>query len=201
MQPDSLITQDELDFILGMQHNPKLNVRDNTRHLTVNGGAQIQDLLARLAANEQVTIQAQFNNQQMTFPLQLVEDEFHDVRLELGTPSIFEDGPRVRPWRLILPSPLPLQTARGALTALWVHEISFKGVLVEYRRQGNAPQRFSAWFCPQDQEPIAMRGRFERLTEHGMAAYRLSQSNPVDAERLRQYMLHEHRKVHPSLHA
>lgn len=68
MNPDALLTQDELDFILDMQHNPKLNVRDNTRNLMMNGGAQIQELLARLAASEQVTIQAQFNNQQMTFP-------------------------------------------------------------------------------------------------------------------------------------
>src|SRR5215208_4958205 len=98
MQHDTLLTQAELDFIQNMQHNPRLNVRDATRSLLVNGGVQIQDLLTRLAAHEQITIQAQFENQQMTFPLHLVEDEFHALHLEVGAPSIFEEGPRIRPW-------------------------------------------------------------------------------------------------------
>ena len=39
MQRDALLTQDELDFIQNMHHNPQLNVRDVTSSLTVNGGA------------------------------------------------------------------------------------------------------------------------------------------------------------------
>ena len=58
MQRDALLTQDELDFIQTMQHNPQLNVRDATSSLLVNGGSQIRDLLTRLAAHEQVTLQA-----------------------------------------------------------------------------------------------------------------------------------------------
>ena len=100
MRRDALLTQDELDFIQTLQHNPQLNLRDASSSLTVNGGAQIRDLLTRLAAHDHVTIQAQFDNQQLTFPLHLVEDEFHAVHLRLGVPSIFEDGPMIRPWRL-----------------------------------------------------------------------------------------------------
>jgi hypothetical protein len=200
MSYESLLTQDELDFIQNMQHNPKLNVRDATRSLTVNGGRQIQDLLTRLAAHEQVTIQAQFNNQQMTFPLHLVEDEFHALHLELGAPSIFEEGPRIRPWRLTLPEPVPLETEKGAMTALWVHEISFKGVLLEYRKATRPPKVFTAWFAPAGHAPISMRGTFERLTESGLAAYRLSQHNKEDTERLRQYILQQHRKIFPTMH-
>ncbi|RUQ43691.1 hypothetical protein D8M30_17540, partial [Corynebacterium pseudodiphtheriticum] len=113
MHRDALLTQDELDFIQDMQHNPQLNLRDAGSSLTVNGGAQIRDLLTRLAAHDHVTIQAQFDNQQLTFPLQLVEDEFHAVHLRLGVPSIFEDGPMVRPWRLALEAPVPLENVRG----------------------------------------------------------------------------------------
>ena len=107
MQRDALLTQDELDFIQTMQHNPQLNVRDATSSLLVNGGSQIRDLLTRLAAHEQVTIQANFENQQMTFPLHLVEDEFHTLatdaqhRLTLPVPRPLprpREGPR--PFRL-----------------------------------------------------------------------------------------------------
>lgn len=197
MQRDTLLTQDELDFIQNMQHNPNLNLRDASRSLLVNGGVQIQELLTRLAAHEQVTIQAQFDNQQMTFPLHLVEDEFHALHLRLGTPTIFEDqGPMVRPWRLILPEPLPLETEKGSLSAMWIHEISFKGVLVENRKATKPPKYFTLWFAPAGHAPIALRGTFERLTEQGLAAYRLSQRNKEDTEHLRQYILQQHQLVH-----
>ncbi|MDC6379726.1 hypothetical protein JN403_08825 [Pseudomonas sp. 15A4] len=200
MQRDNILTPDELEFIQKMQHNPTLNLGDKSSSLVVNGGVQIQDLLTRLAAHEQVTIQAQFDNQQMTFPLHLVEDEFHALHLELGAPSIFEEGPRIRPWRLILPEPMPLQTEKGSPTALWVHEVSFKGILLEIRKQTKPPKSFAAWFCPEGHAPISLRGTFERLTQHGLAAYRLSQNSKEDTERLRQYILQEHRKIHPSMH-
>src|ERR1700712_1219625 len=200
MQRDNILTPDELEFIQNMQHNPTLNLGDKSSSLVVNGGVQIQDLLTRLAAHEQVTIQAQFDNQQMTFPLHLVEDEFHALHLELGAPSIFEEGPRIRPWRLTLPEPVALETEKGSLTALWVHEISFKGILLEIRKQTKPPKYFSAWFTPVGLAPIALRGTFERLTEQGLAAYRLSQNSKEDTERLRQYILQEHRKIHPSMH-
>ncbi|MCD5997420.1 hypothetical protein KDX38_28205 [Pseudomonas sp. CDFA 602] len=201
MQPDSLLTQAELDFIQRMQRNPKLNIRDSTRSLLVNGGVQIQELLTRLAAEEQVTIHAQFKNQQMNFPLHLVEDEFHALHLELGAPSIFEEGPQIRPWRLALEEPIALETERGSPTSLWVHELSFKGVLLECRKQGKLPKQFAAWFNPAGQAPIAIRGELERLTERRLGAYRFTQYSKEDAERLRQYILQEHQRLHPALHA
>ncbi|KAF0862964.1 hypothetical protein [Pseudomonas sp. LD120] len=201
MQRDSLLTQDELDFIQTMQHNPQLNVRDATSSLLVNGGAQIRDLLTRLAANEKVTLQAHFDNQQMTFPLHLVEDEFHALHLRLGVPSIFEEGPMVRPWRLTLTEPVPLENAKGQPGCLWVREVSFKGVLLEIRNGTRAPKQFAQWFSPSGYERIALHGRFERQTEAGFYAYRLDQRDAEETERLRQFILQQHRQSHPALHA
>ncbi|MCE4053742.1 hypothetical protein [Pseudomonas sp. Au-Pse12] len=201
MQRDALLTQDELDFIRTMQHNPQLNVRDATSSLMVNGGSQIRDLLTRLAANEKVTIQACFDNQQMTFPLHLVEDEFHALHLRLGVPSIFEDGPMIRPWRLALEEPVALENAKGQPGRLWVREISFKGLLVEIRNATRPPKQFAQWFSPSGYERIALHGRFERQTEAGFYAYRLDQSDQEETERLRQFILQQHRHSHPALHA
>ncbi|WP_392885378.1 hypothetical protein ACF6ZU_17250 [Pseudomonas migulae] len=200
MQRDALLTQDELDFIQTMQHNPQLNVRDATSSLLVNGGSQIRDLLTRLAAHEQVTIQANFENQQMTFPLHLVEDEFHALHLRLGVPSIYEDGPLVRPWRLVLEEPVALENASGQPGTMWVHEVSFKGVLLEVRNKTKPPKHFALWFSPSGYERIAMRGTFEKETENGFYAYQLSQSDTDETERLRQYILQQHRLTHPALH-
>ncbi|KAF1010787.1 MAG: hypothetical protein GAK32_01268 [Pseudomonas fluorescens] len=201
MQRDALLTQDELDFIQDMHHNPQLNVRDVTSSLTVNGGAQIRDLLTRLAAHDHVTLQAQFDNQQMTFPLQLVEDEFHAVHLRLGVPSIFEDGPMIRPWRLALEEPVALENIKGQPAALWVHEVSFKGLLIEIRGRIKAPRTFSLWFSPSGYERIAVQGTLERETARGLFAYRLNQSDAEETERLRQFILQQHRLFHPQVHA
>ena len=200
MQRDALLTKDELDFIQSMQHNPQLNLRDASSSLTVNGGAQIRDLLTRLAAHDHLTIQAQFDNQQLTFPLHLVEDEFHAVHLRLGVPSIFEDGPMIRPWRLALETPVALENIKGTPGALWVHEVSFKGVLVEVRGRTNPPKTFSLWFSPSGYERIALRGVFERETARGLFAYRISQNGADETERLRQFILQQHRLAHPNLH-
>ncbi|MNI30732.1 hypothetical protein D3C73_845860 [compost metagenome] len=200
MHRDALLTQDELDYIQSMQHNPQLNVRDATSSLLVNGGSQIRDLLTRLAAHEQVTIQANFENQQLTFPLHLVEDEFHALHLRLGVPSIYEDGPSVRPWRLVLEEPVALENASGQPGTMWVHEVSFKGVLLEVRNKTKPPKHFALWFSPSGYERIAMRGTFEKEAENGFYAYQLSQSDTDETERLRQFILQQHRLTHPTLH-
>ena len=201
MPRNALLTQDELDFIQMMHHNPQLNLRDASSSLTVNGGAQIRDLLTRLVAHENVTIQAQFDNQQLTFPLHLVEDEFHSVHLRLGVPSIFEDGPMIRPWRLALEAPVALENIKGHSSALWVHQVSFKGVLVEIRGRSRPPKSFSLWFSPSGYERISLRGTFERETARGLFAYRLSQGDADETERLRQFILQQHRLAHPEVHA
>ena len=201
MQRDALLTQDELDFIQLMHHNPQLNLRDASSSLTVNGGAQIRDLLTRLAAHDHVTLQAQFDNQQLNFPLHLVEEEFHAVHLRLGVPTIFEDGPMIRPWRLALEAPVALENIKGQPGALWVHEVSFKGVLVEIRGRIKPPKSFALWFSPSGYERISLRATFERETARGLFAYRLNQSDADEAERLRQFILHKHRLMHPEIHA
>lgn len=200
MSHETLLTQDELDFIQTMHQNPQLNQRDASSSLTVKGVSQIRDLLTRLAAHEQVTIQAQFANQQMSFPLRLVEDEFHAQHLQLGASSIFEDGPMVRPWRLTLPEPVALENVRGRSGHLWVSEVSFKGLLIEVRNDTRPPRQFAQWFSPTGYERIAVHGTLERQTELGLYAYRLSQRDQGETERLRQFILQQHRLAHPALH-
>ncbi|MGF6394068.1 hypothetical protein [Pseudomonas plecoglossicida] len=201
MQADALLTQDELDFIQDMQHSPQLNLADPMSSLLVNGDHRIQSLLTRLVANEQVTLQAQFNNQQISFPLQLVEDEFHAVHLQIGSPEIYEDGPMLRPWRLSMDQPSALLDAQGQASGLLVRDISFKGTLVEIRDLARAPSRFDLQFAPQGIAPITLHGRLRRRIGPDLAAYDLSRSPAEEVERLREYILQAHRQAHPELHA
>jgi hypothetical protein len=199
MEPEALLTQDELDFIMKMQHMPQLNLADANASLVVNGGIQVKDLLTRLAAHEHVTIQAQFDNQQMSFPLELVEDEFHAMHLHLGVPSIYEDGPMVRPWRLILATPQALEDAQGRPTPLLLKEISFKGVLLQLDENAPPPAEFCLWFNPPGHAPMALDGTLERTKDKGLAAYRLRPGDAAETERLRQYILQQHQLSHPEM--
>jgi hypothetical protein len=45
-----------------------------------------------------------------------------------------------------------------------------------------------------------LRGTFERETDRGLFAYHLSQNDQDETERLRQYILQQHRLTHPSMH-
>jgi len=200
MQADALLTQDELDFIQSVHRSPQLNRVDPNATLHLNGRRDVQQLLTRLVANEQVTVQAQLDNQQMSFPLVLVEDEFHALHLQLGAPSIYEEGAVTRPWRLTLERPVMLEDQLGLSSGLKVREISFKGVLLELPEGRTAPKTFNLWFAPDDIAPIALRGTLQRLTVEGLAAYKLSQRQPEEIERLRQYMLQQHRRTHPQVH-
>ncbi|HDS1734862.1 MULTISPECIES: hypothetical protein [Pseudomonas] len=199
-QADALLTQDEMNFIQDMQHSPQLNLADPMSGLLVNGDRQLQQLLTRLAANEQVTLQAQFNNQQISFPLQLVEDEFHALHLQLGSPEIYEDGPMLRPWRLTMDEPEVLLGEQGEDSGLWVRDISFKGALLEVHGHKEAPKRFDLHFAPEGIEPIHLHGVLRRRIGRDLAAYDLSRSPSDEIERLREYILQAHRAAHPELH-
>ncbi|MDR2305940.1 MAG: hypothetical protein LBE53_01885 [Paucimonas sp.] len=201
MQADALLSQDELDFIQDMQHSPQLNLADPMSSLQVNGDRRLKDLLTRLVASEQVTLQASYNNQQLSFPLQLVEDEFHALHLQLGSPDIYEDGPMLRPWRLSLERPAALLDDHGRPSALWVRDISFKGVLLEVRGLPEAPVQFALRFTAEGIPPIGLHGALRRRIGPTLAAYDLSNTPAEEIERLREYILQAHRQAHPELHA
>lgn len=57
------------------------------------------------------------------------------------------------------------------------------------------------WFSPSGYERIAVRGTLERETARGLFAYRLSQGDVDETERLRQFILQQHRLAHPEVHA
>jgi hypothetical protein len=94
-----------------------------------------------------------------------------------------------------------LENAKGQPGMLWVHEVSHKGVLLEVRNKTKPPKNFALWFSPSGYERISLRGHFERENEQGFYAYELSQTDADETERLRQFILQQHRLTHPALHA
>lgn len=197
MQDQSLLTQAELEFIQHLHSQPVATKRKPAPNLQVDAGGQLQALLAYCAANEQLTIDAHFANQRLTFTAHLTEDAQHTQHLELGTPQIFEEGPASRAWRLPLTPAVALRQRNAALSDLWVHDVSMSGLLIEYRGTREAPKHFSLILPLVEHKPIAIQGTFVRRTARGLLAYRLEPLDKRGSERLQQYIYQQHRVLYP----
>ncbi|MBM7060102.1 hypothetical protein JQX08_05225 [Pseudomonas sp. UL073] len=193
MQDDSILTQEELDFLRSLQDNQKPDPLPVG--LLLEGGKQAKELLARLAAHEQLTIEAHIDSQRITFPLHVIEDEFHALHLQLGTPTIVEQTSADRPWRLPLDPPVNLVDEHGEPSLIWLHAVSQSGMLVEVRGQP-VPKRFSLWLPIPGRQPIALQGILARKAGEGLTAYRQSLRKTRHSERLRSFILEQHQQLH-----
>ena len=198
MSKPPLLNRDELDYIqqiLGYSLTSNILPVQTFR---VDGGSAANNILAGLGRNAQLHLEAQFGDQCLRFPLQLVEDEFHALHLELGAPGIYQQGEIQRPWRLILAQPLPLLHANGQTSDLRIHEISPAGVLVE-SNETSAPADFDLWLPLPEQEPIELHGSRVRRTANHLTAFRLDMLPSQQSERLRHFIFQQHRLQHPQL--
>lgn len=200
MHDQPLLTQAEMDFIQNLHKQPVTAKRKPAPNLLVDAGEQFKALLAHYAANQQLTIDAHFANQRLTFTARLSEDAYHEQHLELGTPQIFDEGPTSRAWRLPLAQPVALRQRNGKPSDLWVHELSMNGLLIEQRTKGKTPEHFSLILPLAGQKPIAIEGSYVRTTPGGLLAYRLDPLDRRGSERLLQFIYQQHRTRYPQAH-
>ncbi len=191
---DPLLTSEELDFIQDLPFTA--TGQPHTPSLKVDGGTQTKALLTRLAASDQLTIEAHFNGERVTFPLNLVEDEFHSLSLELGVPQVVEQGAPERAWRLHLDTPIALQDDNGNASGMWLHSLSTTGMLIEVRHNV-VPNQCKLWLPQGSSAPIRLQGILARRTDQRLVAYRLSGRKTAHGERLRQYIYQQHRLLNP----
>lgn len=188
-----LLTQDELDFIHAVEESSPRP--EPALQLDANGA--LKALLSRCAADEQLTIDAHFAKQRLTFTANLSEDAQH---LQLGTPQIFEEGPSSRAWRVPLTPAVELLQRNGRRSGLWVHELSMDGMLVEARGRSKAPAQMRLILPLPGQKPIAIEGTRVRAATQGLRAYRLATLDTPSGERLLQFIYRRHRALFPEAH-
>lgn len=199
MSKKSLLNNEELNYIQQIFGNSLAISGLPTPSFRVDGGAAANAILTGLGKHAELHLDAQFGDQHLRFPLQLVEDEFHALHLELGAPGIFQQGDVQRSWRLSLEQPLCLLHKNGRMSDLCVHEISPSGVLVESTGALASPETFTLWLPLPDQEPIKLRGRCVRRINSELTAFRLDLLPGSHGERLRHFIFQQHRLQHPQL--
>lgn len=199
MNQKPILSRDELEYIQQILGNSLIAQAMPVPSFRVDGGAAANALLAALGSNAQLHLEAEFANQRLRFPLQLVEDEFHALHLELGAPGIFQQGPIQRPWRLHLDTPITLAHENGQPSCLEVLQLSPSGVLVRSTDLLPPPDNFELWLPLPDQEPVLLKGLRVRHSAEEEIAFRLDMLKPSHDERLRYFLFQQHRLRHPQL--
>lgn len=191
MQSDPLLTQDELDFIQKILFKPPQKRRpDAAPPLAL--GKRLSELLARLGNEEQLSLDTHTDNQHLSFPLHLIQDDHRQSRLELGAPLIFEQGVNERPWRLALTTALTLLDSSDQPSGLKALELSNNGILVEYSKTGTpAKDQLLQLLLPQERR-VQLRARLARRVSQKRYAYSLQTLHTEDEQTLRQYLFEQH---------
>ena len=193
MQAKPLLSDDERDYIqqiLGKSLSSSALVSPAFR---VDGGPAANALLSSLGKNATLHLDAHFGDEYLRFPLQLVEDEFHALHLELGAPQIFQLGRIERPWRVRFEQPMRLINADGQNSDFRLHEMSAGGALIESTAGQELPEHFCLWLPVNQHEPILLKGRRVRNSDQQLTAFRFEQTSSAHHERLRQFIFQQHR--------
>ena len=198
MANKTVLTPDELAYLAKLARRSDSQSADEPG-FTLDGGLDANTLLLQLGAKANLTLEAELEDYHLSFPLQLSEDEFHSIRLQLAPPTIYERGPVLRAWRLALDEPLPLLAEDGGETALTVHELSPNGLLVDTGGQRKAPKHFHLRLALPGERSLLIEARRIRAVERGMTAYEVAFPQEEDAERIRSYLYQEHQRLHPEL--
>ena len=196
MQSDPLLTQDELDFIQKILFKPPQKRRPNAAP-PLALGKRLSELLARLGNEEQLSLDTHTDNQHLSFPLHLIQDDHSQSRLELGAPLIFEQGVNERPWRLALTTALTLLDSSDQPSGLKALELSNNGVLVEYSKAGMPTKdQLLQLILPQERR-VQLRAQLARRVSQTCYAYSLQTLHEEDEQTLRQYLFEQHNEQQP----
>lgn len=198
MSNHPVLSRDERAFLQKLLGEAAQSAPGSPRSFRIDGGESGNALLTRLAQHSSLSLESQGEDFRLSFPLELEQDEFHSLQINLGTPRIFEHGPTQRPWRVHMEPAPALLDANGSPTHLRVLELSPSGLLLDIG-EGHMPERFSLWLALPEQEPIPIRGSLARVTMPGVAAYRIELRQARHAERIRRFIFAQHRLQHPDL--
>ncbi|WP_312376589.1 PilZ domain-containing protein [Stutzerimonas nitrititolerans] len=200
MTEETVLTRDELAYINRLVNRAGPDTGAPRTGFRIDGGPQPNELLVRLASQTELSLQAKFPDFTMSFPLQLKEDEFHNLDLQLAPPLIYEEhGSVTRAWRLQLEEPLALLTSDGSESSLSVQELSSHGLLVNAGKHRKPPKHFHLCLALPDDPPLEIEASRVREMKGGLAAYEVEFAKEQDAERIRAFLYQQHQRLHPEL--
>jgi hypothetical protein len=195
MPPSSVLSSEERRFLQKLLHASPADQRQK-QTFDIDGGEAANALLENLATHSKLSLEAHHEDVWMSFPVELKEDEFHTLQLQLGAPQIFEYGPDRRPWRLRLDPPLPLLNTKNGPTQMQVRELSSGGLLIEFLDGQKPPLKLAAHLPLPGTPAVPFKATLVRSSNHHCAAYTLLVRHPLHSERLRTFIFEQHNLQH-----
>lgn len=192
MTGDPLLTQTELDYIQQLTSTKSRPTRQRGHSPRLDISDQLGELLSRLSGSDQLSIDTHHDNEHLSFPLHLVQDDPLHSRLELGAPLITEQGRHERPWRLKLATPLQLLDEDDAPLAMQVLELSHNGMLVDDGTLSPPDKKLAVQLLLPSQHRIQLRAVLARRLAQQRSAYRLRPCSEEDEQELRQFLFEHH---------
>ncbi|MCP4984758.1 MAG: hypothetical protein GY928_01460 [Colwellia sp.] len=185
---DTVLTQDELDFISELDFDSSNTLPSKDMTLNINGDDK---LLERLDLANELQMQARYDNHKFIFPVKIIEGELGLFQIELQSPEIFEIGSHLRNWRYKLEQPI-IGTCKVANTQFDLNEISTTGFCLDVD-DDNAPGTLELELnLPNAEKSLLIKANKVRKTELGKIAYTMH-LNLEPRERLRRFLFTQHR--------
>ncbi|TAA46854.1 PilZ domain-containing protein [Corallincola spongiicola] len=199
MSESSILESEELSFLNEVMFSRLPEGNQVQPSFTLDGDQEHSEMLGRLGQAASMQMVAQFKNRRLIFPLQLFQDEFNRLTMELQAPQIFETGPTMRQWRMQPQLPLRLLEACGKEAELKVHDISLSGFSVTLpEHEGPAPEKLELQLeLPECGSLLPLSGAKVRRIDQQTVAYNLLFDEPDLEQALGRFLFEQHKQQHP----
>ncbi|GAA5215330.1 PilZ domain-containing protein [Corallincola platygyrae] len=199
MSDESILEAEELRFLNEVMFSRLPEGIQVQPSFTLSGDPEHSDMLGKLGSAASLQMVAQFKNHRLVFPLQLFQDEFKRLTMELKAPHIYETGPTMRQWRMQPQLPLRLLNPCGREAELQVHDISLSGFSVTLpESDGPAPERLELQLeLPECGSRLPLSGSKVRRIDPKTVAYHLVFDEPDLEQALGRFLYDQHKRMHP----
>ena len=190
---DAVISQQELDFIAGLDH--ELNTpEDFQKDSEVFVSSAEISFFKHFSKADSVGVVAQYGNHRLIFPIEFQTDTQGLESMAFAPPQIFEKGTNDRSWRLIPKDELILLDRKGKPLPYKLRDISFSGLSLQALESATKlPTELEGVYLKIPKQPkIQLQGRFTRYINSGTVAFELSEMCQQGNRALREYLYSVH---------
>ncbi|REL27744.1 PilZ domain-containing protein [Thalassotalea euphylliae] len=188
------VSQQELDFIAGLEHEPTDNLSSMVQASEVFVSGAELSFFKHFSNADNVGVVAQYGNHRLFFPIEFNTDPQGIESMAFAPPQIFEKGAHDRSWRLIPKQELILLDHTGQPLPYKLRDISFSGLSLQaINPETELPTELEDIFLKIPKQPkIPLQGRFNRYIAPGTVAFELDDMSQQGNRALREYLYSVH---------
>lgn len=200
MSTEKMLDKEELSFLQSVLETGVSQGSFPHPQFVLDGDSSGKEMLSRLGSASMLHMIAHIDNHELVFPLELKQDEFGRLTMDLHQPLIYEKGPTIRQWRMQPKLPLRLLADSGEEVDLTVNDISLSGFSVSFEDASQAPDNIAFQLAlPEADTPLKLHGKKARQIDQQRVAYQLIFDEQEQEKQLRRFLFQQHQQQFPDL--